>query len=165
MFTKVIFVILLFLVLFVPELRSQQDIKVERINKQQLENLIKYREGKVLLLNIWATWCIPCREEFPDLKKIYDKYKNQVDVIAVSADSPNDIQEKIIPFLKENKTNFDVYVNDFKVKSDLIDYLEKDWNGALPATFIYDVKGNRKFFFQGKKSFEEFEQVLEEVLK
>jgi thiol-disulfide isomerase/thioredoxin len=165
MFTKVIFVILLFLVLFVPELRSQQDIAAERINKEQLEKLITQREGKVLLLNIWASWCVPCREEFPDLVKIYNKYKKQVDVVAVSADSPNDIQEKIIPFLKEKKTNFDVYVNDFKVKSDLIDYLEKEWNGALPATFIYDVSGNRKFFFQGKKNFKEFEQALKEVLK
>ncbi len=156
---------LIILVLLISDVYSQKAgaINVQPINEKQLEKLIKGRNGKPLLLNIWATWCIPCREEFPALVKLQDKFKGKIDLVAISTDEPEDIREKIIPFLEKVKINFRVYINNFKVKPELIDFLEKEWNGALPATFIYDSKGVRKYFFQGGKSYEEFLALLENL--
>ena len=95
------------------ETTFNSDYKVEKINQATLEKLIKNRNGKVLFLNVWATWCAPCKEEFPDLVKLADKYKNlKVDIIGLSVDYTDEIDSKIIPFLKKNKANFKIYVND-----------------------------------------------------
>jgi len=51
---------------------------VKQINEIALKNLLK-PNGKPLLVNFWATWCDPCREEFPDLVKIDEDYKGKID--------------------------------------------------------------------------------------
>ncbi len=134
---------------------------VATIDSAGLERLLNERNGKILLLNIWATWCIPCREEFPDLVKLAGNFRNRgVEVVAVSADYPDETESKIIPFLKEQKVNFRVFVQDFDRQEDLINRLNVDWNGALPATFIYDAFGSQVNFLQGKQSYQVFESAL-----
>jgi len=140
-------------------------IKVEIINKAGLTKLINVRNGKVLFLNLWATWCIPCREEFPSIVKLAEIYKKDVDFVGISADYSDEIESKIIPFLKLNKVNFTSFVSGFKKDEDLIDALDKNWNGALPATFIYDKTGKKLIMLEGEKSFEEFKKELDKAVK
>lgn len=145
---------------------SNSDYKVEKINQTTLEKLIKNRNGKVLFLNVWATWCAPCKEEFPDLVKLADKYnKSKVNIIGLSVDYTDEIDSKIIPFLKKNKANFKIYVNDFDDVEDLINFINKKWNGAIPATFIYDKNGNQQKYILGMRDFDEFDKELTEVMK
>lgn len=145
---------------------SNSDYKVEKINQTTLEKLIKNRNGKVLFLNVWATWCAPCKEEFPDLVKLADKYnKSKVNIIGLSVDYTDEIDSKIIPFLKKNKANFKIYVNDFADVEDLINFINKKWNGAIPATFIYDKNGNQQKYILGMRDFDEFDKELTEVMK
>jgi len=134
-------------------------LNVELIDKVKLDKLIKDRNGKVLLLNLWATWCVPCREEFPDLVKIQNAFPG-VEVVGISNDYKDEVETRIKPFLKKQDVNFTNYVNGFKVETDLIDFLDDKWNGALPATFIYDTKGTLKLFAQGKKDFNYFRREL-----
>lgn len=142
------------------------DYEVEKINQTTLEKLIKNRNGKVLFLNVWATWCAPCKEEFPDLVKLAEKYnKSKVDIIGLSVDYADEIDTKIIPFLKKNKANFKIYVNDFDDVEDLINFINKKWNGAIPATFIYDKNGNQQKYILGMRDFDEFDKELTEVIK
>ena len=138
-----------------------QDISVEKLTGSELEKIISSRDGKILLINIWATWCIPCREEFPDLVKLRNETdEKEIDIIGISADYPDEIESKIIPFLREQKVNFKNYVNAFDDPNELIDFLNPDWNGALPATFIFDEAGNQKVFLEGKQSYEELIEAL-----
>jgi thiol-disulfide isomerase/thioredoxin len=142
------------------------DYKIEKIDQNTLEKLIKNRNGKVLFLNVWATWCAPCREEFPDIVKLVDKHKNsKVDFIGLSVDYPDEVDSKIIPFLKKYKANFKTYVNDFDDVEDLINSINKKWNGAIPATFIYDKNGIQQKYILGMRNFDEFDKELTEVLK
>lgn len=134
-------------------------LSVEAIDKIHLERIIRERNGKPLLLNLWATWCVPCREEFPDLVKIRESFPD-VDVVGISNDYKDEVETKIKPFLRKQKVNFVNYVNGFPNETDLIDYLHDSWNGALPATFIYDTQGNLKVFAQGKKDFDYFRKEL-----
>src|SRR5688572_20118207 len=64
--------------------------KVIRIDIEGLRKLLK-PNGKPLLINFWATWCDPCREEFPDLVRIDNAYRGKIDFITVSLDDLADI--------------------------------------------------------------------------
>lgn len=141
------------------------DYRVEKMNKSSLNKLIKNRNGKILFLNVWATWCGPCKEEFPDLVKLAEKYKNsKVEIIGLSVDYPDEVESKIIPFLQKNKANFKIYVSDFEDVQDLIDFLSKDWNGGIPATFIFDKSGKQKKFILGMHHFEFFDNEINSIL-
>lgn len=157
----------IFILLTISDNYSQQNhLKVETIDKIKLEKLIKERNGKVLLLNLWATWCVPCREEFPDLVKLSANFKNKnLEVVGISIDYPEEVDFKIIPFLKKLNVNFKNYVNGFEKDEQLIDMIDAKWNGALPATVIYDEKGKKAAFFEGKKSYDEFVNQINLVQK
>ncbi|MEO8648371.1 MAG: TlpA disulfide reductase family protein, partial [Acidobacteriota bacterium] len=58
-------------------------IKVTRLDDAGLEKLLRPKE-KPLLINFWATWCDPCREEFPELVKLDSEYKGKIDFVTVS---------------------------------------------------------------------------------
>ncbi|MBM4171706.1 MAG: redoxin domain-containing protein [Ignavibacteria bacterium] len=151
--------------LFVNEAYAQNSsIKVETITKPKLQKLIKERKGKPLFLNLWATWCVPCREEFPSLVKLADEFKD-VEFVGITVDFPEEVESKIIPFLKSQNVNFVSYVNGFEGDEDLINALDKDWNGALPASFLYDKNGKKTSFLEGKHSYESFKKEIEKAKK
>lgn len=158
---KFIFVILFFS-LTISFAQKNNRFVVEKIDKTKLEKIIKQRNGKPLFLNLWATWCVPCREEFPTINKLTQEYKN-VDFIGISIDFPDEVESKIIPFLKSQKAKFISYVNGFEKDEDLINMLDENWNGALPATFIFDKSGNKISFLEGEKTYNEFKREIEKV--
>lgn len=139
-------------------------IIVEKIDKEKLTRLLKERKGKPLFLNLWATWCVPCREEFPSINKLADEYKD-VEFVGISVDFPEEVETKIIPFLKEQKANFTSYVNAFEGDEALINLLDKNWNGALPATFVFDKNGKKISFLEGKKTFDKFKIEIDKARK
>ncbi len=144
--------------------QSSKKITVEDLDKSKLEKLIKNRKGKVLLLNIWASWCPPCKKEFPDLVKLAEKYKNsKVDIVGLSVDDRNDLQSEVIPFLQKNNVNFKIYIQNFKSVDELISFFPK-WEGAIPLTVIFDKNGREKKFIIGMRDFEFFDKALQEVL-
>lgn len=150
--------------LSVTQSGQQQKIVVNKINKEALLKLLKERNNKPLFLNLWATWCLPCKEEFPTINKLSKEF-NDVEFIGISIDYPEEVNTKIIPFLKSQNIVFTCYVNGFEKDEELINTLDGNWNGALPATFIYDKNGNRVSFLEGKKSYEEFKKEIEKVRK
>lgn len=144
--------------------QSTKKIIVEDIDKVKLEKLIKNRKGKILLLNIWASWCAPCKKEFPDLVKIADKYKkSKVEIVGLSVDDREDLKSEVIPFLEKNNVNFKIYLQNFKNIEELIE-LFPQWQGAIPLTVIFDSKGNQKKFIIGMRDFAFFDNAIQEVL-
>jgi len=166
MIMRKISALLLVIMLSVPAQNYSQNKsgrKVEPVGKKELEKLIKERNGKILFLNLWATWCVPCREEFPAIVKLAGEMKN-VEFVTLSIDYPDEVNSKIIPFLDSFKADFVSYVSGIKGDEELINFFDKKWNGALPATFIYDGNGTKKAFLQGGRSYEEFKSELEKVI-
>jgi len=99
--------------------------------------------GKVLVINFWATWCGPCVVEFPEFVALDKQYRDQgVKIVGISADDIPDIKPKVIPFVKQQKAMFDILVQDTEDPQEMIDVVHKDWQGILPATFVYDKQGN-----------------------
>lgn len=144
---------------------SQSALVVKSIDEPALDRLIGERVGKALLLNVWATWCVPCKEEFPDLVRLAEAYRDRnVEIVGLSVDYPDEVESRIKPFLQAQKVNFDVYVADFEDQDQAINKLNPDWSGALPATFVFDTNGNQKVFLQGKQTYQEFQKRIEQQL-
>src|SRR5688572_10118628 len=74
--------------------------KVTQIDASGLKDLLKPK-GKPLLINFWATWCEPCRAEFPELVEIGTDYKAKIDLITVSLDELSEINGDVPEFLQQ----------------------------------------------------------------
>jgi thiol-disulfide isomerase/thioredoxin len=87
-------------------------------------------QGKVVIVNFWATWCGPCRAEIPDLVKLQDKYRDQLQIIGVSEDEAP--PETVKRFAQEFHVNYPVVMTTPEI--------EKLYPGisALPTSFIVD---------------------------
>ncbi len=124
---------------------------------------IENANAEVVLVNAWATWCQPCVEEFPDIMAVHQKYKAQgLKLIFVSADFENQ-SEDALAFLKSQGVDFPTYLKSGKDMA-FINTLDPNWSGVLPATWIYDSKGNKRHFWQGKTSRAKFEEKIRDVL-
>ena len=124
---------------------------------------VKNTDARVVLVNVWATWCQPCVEEFPDLMAVYQQYKEQgVKLVFISADFEGQA-DGAIAFLKAQGVDFPSYL---KLRSDraFINTLDPNWSGAIPATWLYDSEGNKRYFWLGKTSREQFEKKIRDVL-
>jgi thiol-disulfide isomerase/thioredoxin len=144
---------------------SLSHIEVAKLDAQGLSRLMRERNGKILFLNIWATWCAPCVEEFPDLIKLHRAFGGRpVDVVGISADFDDEVESKIIPFLKKQGVPFRVYVASFRRQQDFINAIDRSWSGALPASLIIDPQGKRSFFLVGKGTFEQFKKEIEKTM-
>ena len=140
------------------------EVRVDLLDTAKWQEIKSLNKGKVLFVNIWATWCLPCKEEFPDLVKLAEEYQNSdVVIVGVSVDYQDEIVSKIIPFLQSQKARFPNYVQNFKQPEVLINMFNEKWRGAVPATFIYDQNGIQKAFLLGKKSYEEFKTAIEKI--
>ena len=120
--------------------------------------------ARVVLVNVWATWCIPCREEMPDLLRLRRAYAERgLRLILVSGDFTSDT-DQAVAFLREQGVDFPTYL---KKGSDMefIDALDPHWSGALPVTLIYDGGGKRLDAIYGKGSYQQFEDKIRTALQ
>jgi thiol-disulfide isomerase/thioredoxin len=100
-------------------------------------------KGQVLVINFWATWCGPCVAEFPEFVMLDKKYRGKgVKFVGISADEMADLKTKVIPFIKEQKAEFEMVIQDTDDPQEMMDAVTKDWPGTLPATFVFDKQGN-----------------------
>ncbi len=91
-------------------------------------------KGKVVLLNFWATWCPPCREEMPTLESLYQTLKGRSDFILLAVDS-SEKKEVVADFLKKNPYHFPVLLDvDGSVSSEYS-------VSAIPTTYLIDTQG------------------------
>ncbi len=123
--------------------------KVTQIDEQGLKDLLK-PNGKPVLINFWATWCGPCREEFPDLVTIGDDYKEKIDLLTVSLDEPSGIDGEVAKFLGDMRSASPAYLLKTADQGEAIEIVSSEWQGALPFTILLDAQGERIYSKQGK---------------
>jgi thiol-disulfide isomerase/thioredoxin len=107
-----------------------------RDTQGNIQEISKYK-GKIVVLNFWATWCVPCRHEMPLLTEMQKKYQDKgVVVLGVSVDDEK-TQPQIQPFAEKNKIAFPLLVG---ATTDQMQELQL--GEAIPATAFFDADGN-----------------------
>jgi thiol-disulfide isomerase/thioredoxin len=126
-------------------------VVLEPIDAAGLVAVVRAPGATATLVNVWASWCQPCREEFPDLVRLERAWKDKgFRLVFVSADFAEDVP-KARAFLAEQGVSARTYL---KTGDDMqfIDTLDPRWSGALPGSFLYDSNGRLVRFWEGKAS-------------
>jgi thiol-disulfide isomerase/thioredoxin len=134
------------------------------VDEKAYDGLLQQHRGKVVLVNLWATWCEPCRHEMPFLAALENKFRERgVVLITISADEPED-EKAAHDFLKEHGIRFPAYMKDVQNNDNFITHIDKEWSGALPAMFLFDRSGKKVRRFIGETEPEELESAVRELL-
>ena len=117
-------------------------------------NLPETLKGKILVVDFWASWCLPCAESFPIMDELQKKYGERVVFIGVNVDQK---AAKMQAFLKKHPVSFTV-VRDANQK--LVEVVEPE---AMPTSFIIDVDGKVRFLHSGFYPEETRGQYINEI--
>jgi thiol-disulfide isomerase/thioredoxin len=130
-----------------------------------LRETVAQEKGHVVLVNFWATWCVPCREEFPDLSKMQERNRAAgLRIVGVSTDFASQ-KAAVEKFLVAMRPAFPNY----RRKSggddqDFIDAVERSWGGELPYSILYDRNGKKVKSFSGKLPIAAAEKEIRKLL-
>lgn len=125
------------LAMFSPSIASENDRKVLHHYNWQLQALngdlynLTEAKDKVLLINFWATWCPPCIAEMPSIQKLYNDYSGKIDMVLVSDEKEETIQN----FLNKKGYSFKIY----KPISNIPEIL---YTNSIPRTLLIDKQGH-----------------------
>ena len=115
--------------------------------------------GKVLIVNYWATWCHPCREEMPGFSRLQDKYRDKgVQFVGISIDTV----DKIIEFQKTTPVTYPLLIGDISIMENSAKL--GNVRQALPFTAVFDREGSLSATKLGRLSEPELERQLTELI-
>lgn len=134
--------------------RAQQLPVMTPVTAQRLLADLRHGGARVTVVNFWATWCIPCREEFPGYVRLGREFEaDGVEVVFVSTDYPEDVPEAR-HFLSEQGVTEPSYLKVGR-DEDFVRAIHDGWSGALPATALIGPNGGLVDFWEGKTSYED----------
>jgi len=128
---------------------KQVNVTTIKVDDESVKPLLVPR-GKPLLVNFWATWCEPCRQEFPELVEIDRDYEGKIDFILISLDDPVEIDRDVAKFLGEMGSTMTSYLLRTDDETAVIGAISDTWQGGLPFTALYDIDGKVRHARQGK---------------
>ena len=141
-------------------------IVVEAIDTEALKTLLTQPRQRPLLVNFWATFCDPCRDEFPDLVKIDKDYRpHAIEFVTVSLDDMSEIKTEVPKFLGSMKATMPAYLLNVTDPEPAINIVDPRWQGDLPATFLYNEKGEIVYKHFGRVNPVELREAIEKVVK
>ncbi|HQZ82636.1 MAG TPA: thioredoxin-like domain-containing protein [Pyrinomonadaceae bacterium] len=123
--------------------------------------------NRPMVINFWATWCDPCRDEFPELIKLHQKYRAKVDFITVSLDDLAEIGRDVPKFLAEMHSEMPAYLlktSDENEENQAYRTVSEKWAGNLPLTVIKDERGFTVYERNGRFRTETLEAEINKVI-
>ncbi|MBC8389595.1 MAG: TlpA family protein disulfide reductase [Actinobacteria bacterium] len=110
--------------------------------------------GKILILNFWATWCPPCREEIPNFVEVYNEYESKdVQFIGVSNEDISTLKS----FVEDYDISYPILIDDANIMG--------KWGiSAIPTTFVFDKNGQIIFKNVGMMTGEQLKNIIEDEL-
>ncbi len=119
-------------------------------------------KGKGVIINFWATWCPPCRQEIPDMIELQKAYSGKFTFIGIAV---NDKPENVAAYVKEKGINYPVAMGDEKVVIDYGKFLEGGQLRGIPTSFVINPKGEIVTAFVGARDKRAFESVIQRIVQ
>lgn len=140
---------------------ASRDTALVPVTASRLRALAAEPGAGATVLNVWATWCLPCREEFPTLLAVARRHPD-VRLLLVSADFEDQLQIARV-FLAEHGVTDTTF---YKAEADqaFINGVDSTWTGALPATVVFDGRGQAVAFWEGAADSARFEDMIAKAL-
>ena len=139
---------------------------VSAIDTDALKGLITKERGGPLLVNFWATFCDPCRDEFPDLVKIDKDFRpHSLEFVTVSLDDIDQIKTDVPKFLNEMNATMPAYLLNVSDPEPAINFIDRRWRGDLPATYLYNEKGKIVYSHIGRVNAAELRNAINKAVK
>jgi thiol-disulfide isomerase/thioredoxin len=136
----------------------------ELIDVQGYQKLVQQYKGKPLLVNFWATWCEPCRDEYPLLNELAKEYAPQgLKVVGVSLDQDGDLI-LMRRFLARYKPIFPNYRKKKGDEDAFVQAVMPGWNGSIPASVFYAKDGTQIGHLVGAGNRETYEAAIRMLL-
>lgn len=121
-------------------------------------------QGKIVVVNFWATWCGPCRREIPDLIALKKEYQGKdVEIVGLSIEDPQQFQELVKGFAKQYEINYQVGYSSMEM---FMLFNGTDPRRGIPQTFIFGKDGKLLQHIRGlRPAFKDYvREVIEEAL-
>src|SRR5579863_5723478 len=153
-----------------PASRSSQTAKSPAAKELQIIDLDGYRKlvadhrGKPLLITFWATWCEPCRDEFPLINELAKQYAPQ-GLVVIGVNKDDDAELNLVQrFIARNQPVFPSVRQKPRHEDEFNDGVDPRWRGVMPANFFYTADGQLAGFLVGGQPREVFEQKIRAIL-
>ncbi len=139
---------------------AEKNIAIEEASLDEIKSLVANNSEQLRLINVWATWCAPCRLEYPEFVVIQRMFgARDFEFISISADKISQ-KGKALEFLEKEASALRNFISVTDDKYELIETIDPDWNGALPYTLLIEPGGNIIWKHQGEVDFQELKRTI-----
>lgn len=149
-----------FFLFFFPLFSSAQNVQEWTLDA--FEKRVQNGKDTTYMVNFWATWCRPCVAELPYFEALKQELKEEkIVILLMSVDFPSEKESRLLPFIQKKKLQNEVGLLMEKNENEWIDRVAKEWSGALPGTWVWNLEKNyRKFYEQDFHSVAELKEIL-----
>ena len=154
---KIFAAVMLTLLMALPAHSAPAQGSLQPLGNAALADLIRASNGKAVMINFFATWCPPCRQEIPSIVKMNKKFAGKVVFVGVSVDDAKTAAQ-VQPFIKKMGMDYPVYA----VTGELVQAFGVT---SVPFNVFYDKHGKKQLAGSGVLDDEDFEQVIKDLIK
>ncbi|SEW38784.1 redoxin family protein [Chitinophaga arvensicola] len=134
----------------VAHTRTKEPVNVDTLSVGGIKDLLKNNSSNLRLINIWATWCVPCVAEFPEFIILGQTFSQRdFEFVSISADDP-ERKDKVLQFLDKQHATGKNYLFSGTDKYQLMEAVDPKWQGALPYTVLVEPGGKIVYAQQGE---------------
>ena len=139
---------------------SALPVTIDNIDAAGIKEIIKNKSDKLRLVNVWASWCGPCVQEFPDFVIIDRIYRSrQFEFVSICADKLSS-KDNVLKFLQNKEASNKNYIFSSDNNSELVESIDPQWSGALPYTLLVEQGGNIIYRSQGPINMIEMRKLI-----
>lgn len=139
---------------------SALPVTIENIDAAGIKDLIGNKSDKLRLINVWASWCGPCVQEFPDFVIIDRIYRSrQFEFVSICADKLSS-KDNVLKFLQKKEASNKNYIFSSDNNTELVESVDPQWSGALPYTLLVEQGGKVIYRNQGPISMVEMRKLI-----
>ncbi|HTI94572.1 MAG TPA: redoxin domain-containing protein [Puia sp.] len=139
---------------------AKEPVSIDTIGYAGIARILKNDTRKLRLINVWATWCIPCVQEFSELVTLNRMYRDRgFQLVSISMDDAS-ARKKALSFLEKKQSSSPNYIFTGEDKYKLIEAIDPKWQGALPYSLLVEPGGKIVYARQGTINPEELKKII-----